>query len=78
MPYYKFLNTETNEEIVEFMSISERDKFLEDNKHMTQLIHGFPGMADPTRLGLHKPDDNFRDVLKTIKSKHRKSNINTW
>jgi hypothetical protein len=78
MPYYKFLNKETNEEIVEFMTISERDKFLEDNKHMEQMVHGFPGMADPTRLGLHKPDDSFRDVLKTIKSKHRKSNINTW
>jgi len=78
MPTYKFLNTETNEEIVEFMTISERDKYLIDHPNMVQLVHGFPGTADPTRLGLHKPDSGFRDVLKTIKSKHRRSNINTW
>jgi len=78
MPTYKFFNHQTNEEFVEFMTISERDKLLEENPHLEQLVHGFPGTADPTRLGLRKPDDNFRDVLKTIKSKHRRSTVNTW
>ena len=68
----------TGEEIIEFMTMTERDNFLKENPHMEQLIHGFPGSADPTRLGLHKPDSEFRDLLKNVKSKHRGSNINTW
>lgn len=41
----------------------------------------FPGVADPVRLGLRKPDATFREHLKEIKRKHRSSklgNINTF
>lgn len=78
MPTYKFLNTKTNEEYIDFMTISERDVFLKENPHMEQLVHGFPGGADPTRVGRVKPDDNFKDLLKEIKGKHHRSTINTW
>ena len=78
MQTYKFLDTNTGKEFDVFMSISERDVYLKNNPNLQQLVNGFPGMADPTRVGLRKPDDGFKDVLKEIKGKHRKSTINTW
>jgi hypothetical protein len=78
MPTYKFLDTNTGKEFDVFMSISERDVYLKNNPNLQQLVNGFPSMADPTRVGLRKPDDGFKDVLKEIKGKHRKSTINTW
>ena len=78
MPTYKFQNNETGEEFELFMSISERDEFVKNNPNLTQLVHGFPGMADPTRIGRVRPDDGFRDVLKEVKKRNRGSNINTW
>jgi hypothetical protein len=77
MPTYTFVNKDTSEEITEIMSIAEMEDFLILNKNFQQVL--FPvGIADPTRLGVRKPDSGFRDVLKNIKSKHRKSTVNTW
>jgi hypothetical protein len=42
------------------------------------IITQAPPIGDPHRLGLKKPDAGFRDVLKNIKSHHKRSNINTW
>ena len=39
MPSYKFLNKDTNEEVDIFMSISERDMFLQENPNMEQLVN---------------------------------------
>jgi hypothetical protein len=39
----------------------------------------FAAIADPTRLGVKKPDAGFRDVLKRIKRASGKRNtVNTW
>ena len=82
MPTYKFLNTETNEEFEEFMSISEMTKFLEENKHITQLVNGAPAIGDVVRLGLKKPDNAFRDILRNVKKEHSRgvsrSTVNTF
>jgi hypothetical protein len=82
MPTYLFKDINTEEEQELFMSITERDKYLEDNPHITQLVHGAPSIGDPIRLGLRKPDDAFRDRLKDIKKHHSrgitKSSINTF
>ena len=78
MPTYKFLNKKTNEEWLEFMSISERTKFLEENPHIEQLIYGAPLCADPMRImgtSVSKPDNGFRDVLKEVRKKHP---LGTW
>ena len=37
MPSYSFKNTETGEEWEELLTISEREKFLEQNPHVQQL-----------------------------------------
>ena len=73
MPFYKFLNKETQEEWTELMSISERTKFLEDNPNIEQLVNGFPLLSDPMRIGgtsVSKPSDAFRDVLREVKKRH--------
>lgn len=76
MPTYLFLNTETNEQFEQFMTISERDKFVSDNPKIEQLVNGAPSIG--YSYNSRKPDSGFRDVLKEIKTKHKKSNINTW
>lgn len=38
MPTYSFRNKETGEEFDQFMSISELDKFLEENTNLEKLL----------------------------------------
>lgn len=78
MPTYKFMDKITGDELIIEMKISERDEFLKNNPHLTQLVHGFPGLSDPARLGLRKPDQGFRDLLKEVKKRNRGSTINDW
>lgn len=78
MPTYLFEDTRTGEQIEMFIGISERDKVLEENPHLKQLVNGFPGTVDPTRIGRVKPDNGFKDVLKEIKKTHRGSTVNDW
>jgi hypothetical protein len=78
MANYTFLNKNTNEEFDISMPISELDDYKANNPHLEQLIKTAPLFADPTRLGLKKPDAGFRDVLKKVKSSHRGSTVNTW
>lgn len=70
MPTYKFQNTETGEEFVDFMSISARGDYLKDNPHIIQLVNGAPMIV--SGRGLNKPDQGFRDILKEIKKKNSK------
>lgn len=79
MPTYRFLNTETNEEYDLFMSMTELDNYIRENNNVKQLLTTPTPTCDPTRVGVTtKPDSNFRDVLKNIKSKFHKSTINTY
>jgi hypothetical protein len=82
MPSYTFKNLDTEEVITTVMSISEREDFLKSNPNMQQVIHSAPALGDSIRMGLRKPPDSFRDVLKEIKKKHSKgwtkSTINTF
>ena len=77
MPNYSFRNKDTGEEFVEWMSMSQLDTYLAENQNIQQILTPI-AMADPTRLGLHKPDNAFRDRLKEIKKAHRRSTVNTW
>lgn len=78
MANYTFINTKTNREEDLSMPISELDEFKARNPHMQQIIKTAPALADPTRLGVKKPDAGFRDVLKKVKKAHRGSTVNTW
>lgn len=76
MPTYLFRNKDTQETFEKVMRIRELDKFKADHTELEQLVNGAPGLSDPVRLGLVKPSDGFRDVLKNIKNNNPGNNIN--
>lgn len=78
MPTYNFRNKTTGEEFEKFMFLSELKPYLESNPDIEQTINTFSGIGDPIRMGMQKPDSGFRDVLKEIKKRNRRSTINTW
>ena len=79
MPTYTFQSKNWPDEPPweEFMSISERDAYLEKFPNIIQVLAS-PALGDPTRLGLKKPSDGFRDILRNIKKKHIHSTVNTF
>ena len=75
MPVYSFRDTDTHEEFEATMRYSELEEYLKTNSHIKQIFTRFPGTVDSVRIGIRKPDDNFRDVLKKAKvHKHNKIN----
>lgn len=78
MPSYEFRNRETGEVVDIVMKISEYDEFAKNNPVYERYFSEAPTIGDSIRLGLRKPDDAFRDKLKDIKKKHRRSSINTF
>lgn len=79
MPTYNFKNINTGEHLEVSMKISDLDAYKEAHPELQQFIGSPPSIGDPVRLGLRKPDDGFRDVLKNVKSIHnRKNKINDW
>ncbi len=78
MPTYSFKNIKTEEEFEKNMKYEEKALYLSENPDIVQAFNKFPGYADPGRLGLKKPDDGFRDVLKNIKSHHKHNTINSF
>jgi len=77
MPTYTFRNKDDGSVVELEMKISEREKYLTDNPLMEQIHLTMPGFGDVVRLGLRKPDDTFRDILKERARKNPKSTINT-
>lgn len=78
MPTYTFENTRTGKVHDEFMSISQLGEYLAANPQLQQIITEAPALGDPVRLGLKKPDANFRDVLKKAKAAHKHNTINDF
>ena len=76
MPAYKFKHTETEEIVTHYLTIKEREEFLEANPQYKQVLAA-PSYGDSVRLGVRRHDDNFNDVLKKVKSHHRGSTIQT-
>lgn len=77
MPTYCFRDKVTGEVTEKFMSISAREQYLVDNPQLEAMVSGAPGLSDPVRLGLRKPDAAFRDLVKNIKKNNIWSNIKT-
>ena len=68
MPSYSFRNTETGEEFDDILTISEREKFLEQNPHIEQL----PSMV--SIVGGHgdriKNDSGWKENMSRIAEAH--------
>lgn len=75
MPTYSMRNNETGEEFEISLSMTEREVYLEENKHIVQIFTTFPGIVDSVRIGIRKPDASFRDVLSKAKNAHKYSTI---
>ena len=69
---------DTDETFDTVMTIAERETYLSTNPNIKQQIGKPPSIGDSVRLGLRKPDDGFRDVLRNVQHHHKKDNINTW
>lgn len=68
MPIYTFRNTETNEEFTDMMSMSAKEKYLTENKHIEQVIT-VPNFVDPVTVGAKKPPVDFqKHVLSRVKA----------
>lgn len=83
MPTYNFRNINTGEEFEVSMKIADLDAYKEANPELQQFLTGAPALGDSVRLGLRKPDEGFRDVLRNVKDHHKGSRtiqnkINTW
>jgi hypothetical protein len=80
MPAYNFKNINTGEEWTTIMSNTEREEFLEQNKHIQQQLNSAPALG--YSIVTKKPDAGFRDRLKEIKKAHSKgftrSTVNTF
>ena len=78
LPTYTFKNIDTDETFDTVMTLAERETYLSTNPNIKQQIGKPPSIGDSVRLGLRKPDDGFRDVLRNVQHHHKKDNINTW
>ena len=74
MPSYSFKNTETGEEWEELLTISEREKFLEQNPHIQQLPSLFAMSYNGTGDRI-KNDGGWKDNLSRIAEAHPGSPI---
>jgi hypothetical protein len=72
------MNRDTDEVFEVNMKFTEFEQYLNDNTNITQVFTKFPALGDSVRLGMRKPDDGFRDVLRNVKHHHKKDSINTW
>lgn len=68
MPTYTFRNPETGEEFTEAMTISEMESMEREG---FVVVPGAPYIGDSVRQGMKKPSEGFRDILRTIKKKHK-------
>lgn len=75
MPTYVFKDTATNEEFEKFMSMSAREKYLEENPHIQQLLTS-AAICDPVRVGMTKKDTGFKEVLQKIHERTAGSYMN--
>tara|TARA_R100001369_G_scaffold17883_2_gene33284 strand:- start:117 stop:434 length:318 start_codon:yes stop_codon:yes gene_type:complete len=70
MPTYKFCDEKTGEEWNEFLSFTDRKKFLEDNKHIRQVPVMFAYTGDHIMGVGPKTDSGFEDRMSQIADAH--------
>lgn len=75
MPLYSMKNLDTDEIYEISLTMSEREKYLEENKNVIQVFTKAPSIGDSVRLGIKKPDRAFDDVLKKAKDAHKHSTV---
>lgn len=77
MPTYVIKDSKTGKTEEVFMRISELDGYLNTNP-AKKLVPSAPSIVSGVSSARNKPDNGFRDILKTIKKHNRGSKINTF
>lgn len=73
MPTYSFLNTETGEEFELMMKISEKEEYLNQNKHITTIITA-PAIVSGVSTSKHnRTPSGFKEVLSKVAEAHPES-----
>ena len=75
MPLYDFRNKDTGEVFEKFMSIAAKEEYLKENPNIESML-GMNPLIDPVRLGIHKADNGFKEVLQRIHEKTPGSTLN--
>ena len=70
MPTYSFKDNNTGEEFDEFMGMSEKDKYLEDNPHISQVPVLFAFVGDHIMGVGPKTDGGFNERMEQIGNSH--------
>ena len=70
MPTYDFENTKTGKQFTEFMSMSEKDKYLKKNKHIRQCLNKINIVGG---VGGMKTDSGWKENMSRIAEAHPKS-----
>ena len=70
MPTYSFKDNNTGVEFDEFMGMSEKDKYLEDNPHISQLPVLFAFVGDHVMGVGPKTDGGFNERMEQIANSH--------
>ena len=73
MPTYTFYDTETQEEYVEFMSMSELDEYKKMNPHVNQVFVPIAVVGDHVMGVGPKNDGGFNERMSQIASAHPNS-----
>ena len=87
MPLYEFQCESCEHYWEEQLTIDNRNKPTEANcpecdtmGSVHKILSSAPGIGDPIRLGLRKPNEGHRDILREMKKKldtpRQKTNIN--
>ena len=74
MPIYTFINTKTNKEHTEMMSISEMEDYLSKNKHIKQLLTTINISSGVVGVNM-KNDGGWKDNLSRIAEAHPNSEL---
>jgi hypothetical protein len=77
MPFYNIRNKPTGHEWQELCSWSELQQLLEKFPEF-ELLPSRPNFGDPIRMGITKPPESFRDLLRNMKKHKPRSRINTF
>jgi hypothetical protein len=69
MPSYTFEDTKTGKVWDDYMSISEMEKYLDDNKHIKQVISKINIVAGVSGVS-YRTDGGWKETLSKIAEKH--------
>jgi len=73
MPTYSFYNNQTGEQFDEMLRISEREDYLKNNPHVTQVITAPSIVSGVSTSKQNKVPEGFKEVLSKVAEAHPES-----